>query len=593
MFIKVTQSGARRYAQLVESFRNADGKPRQRTVCTLGRLEDGGEVDSLIASLQRARGVVPVASPLDGLRFTQSRHAGDVWALSELWRSLGFDDLASAWRRSKTEVDVMACLRLMVFNRLCDPGSKLGVLRWLETVALPVGVAKSLPEHQHLLRAMDVLDEYSDTLGARLATLMRPLIDQDLSVVFYDLTTVGVTGQTDLEEDVRAYGRAKSGLVERQFMLSLVQTAEGLPIAHEVHPGNTAEAKTLLPMIRSLLARYPLKRVVLVADRGLLSVGNLDELDKLQAQLKKDGRDVALEYILAVPAARYGDFCEDLKRLSAAQAPAQEWCAETTWQNKRLVVAHVIKVDLKAELFSYAIDEDKKRYLELLDGKLLLVTNTDTPAAEVVQRYKSLADIERGFRVLKSDIEIGPVYHRLPGRIRSHALVCFMALILYRVMRLRLTAANRSESPATLLEQLKRIHQQTVQTTDGKTLTGLTEMTLTHKSLFAALELTLPALGQYSIGADKLGGPIAGTGPQITLVPENDENGRNANTLPFSSVSSLLACSHIAGDPRGCRLRLRTVGRTQGTESIDGRRQPSARRIRRGRRQPTVCTLGG
>ena len=556
MFIKVTQSGARRYAQLVESFRNVDGKPRQRTVCTLGRLEDGGEVDTLIASLQRARGVTPLASPLDGLRFTESRHAGDVWALSELWRSLGFDDLASAWRRSKTEVDVLGCLRLMVFNRLCDPGSKLGVLRWLETVALPVGVAKSLPEHQHLLRAMDVLDEYSDTLDARLATLMRPLIDQDLSVVFYDLTTVGVTGQTDLEDDVRAYGRAKSGLIERQFMLSLVQTAEGLPIAHEVHAGNTAEAKTLLPMIRSLLERYPLKRVVLVADRGLLSVSNIEELAKLQVQLKKDGRDVALEYILAVPAARYGDFADDLKRMNVAQAPDQTWCAETTWQDNRLVVAHdpqvatrraqvrdraiaelvtmgqqcsdkldgqdagkrakgrpmsdsgtkarfyhavkdahmahMIKVDLKAELFSYTIDEDKKRYLELLDGKLLLVTNTDTPAAEVVQRYKSLADIERGFRVLKSDIEIGPVYHRLPQRIRSHALVCFMALILYRVMRMRLTAAQRSESPATLLEQLKRIHQQTVQTTDGKTLTGLTEITPAQKSLFAVLELALP-----------------------------------------------------------------------------------------------------
>ena len=572
MFIKVTLSGARRYAQLVESFRNVDGKPRQRTVCTLGRLEDGGEVDTLIASLQRARGITPTPSPLEGLRFTDSRHAGDVWALSELWRSLGFDDLASAWRRSKTETDVLGCLRLMVFNRLCDPGSKLGVLRWLDTVALPVGVAKSLPEHHHLLRAMDVLDEYSDTLGDKLATLMRPLIDQDLSVVFYDLTTVGVTGQTDLEEDVRAYGRAKSGLVERQFMLSLVQTAQGLPIAHEVHPGNTAEAKTLLPMIAKLLARYPLKRVVLVADRGLLSVGNLEELDKLQTQLKKDGRDVALEYILAVPAARYGEFAEDLSQLSAAQTKEQSgdacddqpcaWCAETKWQNKRLVVAHdpevaarraqardktiaellamgqlcsdkldgqdesqragkrnktkgrpmsdsgtkarfyhavkdahmahVIKVDLKADLFSYTIDEDKKRYLELLDGKLLLVTNTDAPAQEVVQRYKSLADIEQGFKVLKSDIEIGPVYHRLPQRIRSHALVCFMALILYRVMRMRLASAKRSESPAALLEQLKRIHQQTVQTTDGKTLTGLTEMTPAQKSLFAALELALP-----------------------------------------------------------------------------------------------------
>ena len=152
----------------------------------------------------------------------------------------------------------------------------------------------------------------------------------------------------------------------------------------------------------------------------------------------------------------------------------------------------MIKVDLKAELFSYSIDEDKKRYLELLDGKLLLVTNTNEAAAVVVQRYKSLADIERGFRVLKSDIEIGPVYHRLPRRIRAHALICFMALVLYRVMRMRLKAANRSESPTTLLEQLKRIHQQTAVTAEGKTLTGLTEITLLQKSLFAALELTLP-----------------------------------------------------------------------------------------------------
>jgi transposase len=409
---------------------------------------------------------------------------------------------------------------------------------------------------------MDVLDEHSDKLGDRLATLMRPLIDQDLSVVFYDLTTVAVTGQTDLEDDVRAYGLAKSGLIERQFMLSLVQTAEGLPIAHEVHPGNTAEAKTLLPMIRGLLARYPLKRVVLIADRGLLSTANIEELDKLQAQLKKDGCDVAVEYILAVPAARYGDFADDLQKLHKDQDAVHEWCAETTWNESRLVVAHdpvaanrrtsardnkvadlvklgqqcsvkldeqdesqrtgkknkskgrpmsdsgtkarfyhavkdahmahLIKVDLKAELFSYTIDEDKKRYLELLDGKLLLVTNTNATAAEVVQRYKSLADIERGFRVLKSDIEIGPVYHRLPQRIRAHALICFMALVLYRVMRMRLKAAKRSESPSTLLESLKRIHQQTVETSEGTTLTGLTEITAAQKSLFAALNLTPP-----------------------------------------------------------------------------------------------------
>ena len=136
MFLKLTKSGGRHYAQLVESFRNETGQPRQRTICTLGRLEPGGEVDKLIAALQRARGLdpTPAGNPLDGLRFEASRCAGDVWALWQLWRSLGFDDLAVAWRCSRVEVDVLGCLRAMVFNRLCDPGSKLaccaGCRRW-------------------------------------------------------------------------------------------------------------------------------------------------------------------------------------------------------------------------------------------------------------------------------------------------------------------------------------------------------------------------------------------------------------------------------------------------------------------------------
>jgi transposase len=578
MFLKLTKSGGRHYAQLVESFRNEDGKPRQRTICTLGRLEPGGDVDKLIAALQRARGLdtTSAINPLDGLRFEGSRCAGDVWALWQLWRSLGFDDLAATWRRSRVELDVLACLRAMVFNRLCDPGSKLGVLRWLQTVALPLdfGFAEGPPLHQHLLRAMDVLDEHSAALGTRLAALMRPLIDEDLSVVFYDLTTVEVAGEAVLADDVRAYGQSKSGLVARQFMLSLVQTAEGLPIAHEVHPGNIAEAKTLLPMIKALLARYPLKRVVLVADRGLLSVNNLDELAALQTTLAREGRTVILEYVLAVPAARYGDFAEALRASAGAQPADKPWVAETTWLSsskssdpsaatqRRLVIAHdpevaerrtqarnkaitellalgeqwggkldeqdagarrrgrplsdsgakarfyhavkdanlahLIKVDLQAEAFSFTLDEAKQRYFELLDGKLLLVTNTDAPAAEVVQRYKSLADIERGFRVLKSDIEIGPVYHRLPQRIRAHALVCFMALILYRVMRMRLKAHDRHESPTRLLQQLQRIHQQTVCTADGQSLHGLTEMTPAQKSLFTALDLPIPTPAELS-----------------------------------------------------------------------------------------------
>ena len=93
-----------------------------------------------------------------------------------------------------------------------------------------------------------------------------------------------------------------------------------------------------------------------------------------------------------------------------------------------------------------------------MDGKLMLVTNVaDLRPPEVVKRYKSLADIERGFRVLKSEIEIAPVYHRLPQRIRAHAFVCFLALIVYRVMRQRLKHAKSELSPEKALAQLRKI----------------------------------------------------------------------------------------------------------------------------------------
>lgn len=565
MFIKVTSSGGRRYAQLVESYRNESGSPRQRTICTLGRVEPGGDVDKLIAGLQRAQGATgtseAVSDPLAGLQFLDARAAGDVWALSQLWQSLGLDELALAWRRSRSQLEVLALFRAMVFNRLCDPQSKLGVLRWLDTVALPVGFGldEDAPMHQHLLRAMDVIDEHHEALRDRMALLMRPLIDQDLSLVFYDLTTVQAAGMSEVQGDVRAHGKAKSGLIERQFMLSLVQTADGLPIDHQVHPGNTAEARTLLPMIRALVARYPLKRVVLVADRGLLSLSNLDELSQLQDTLQAEGIKIRLEYILAVPAARYGEFSQSLHVMVKAQELQTSWVSELDWQSRRLIVAHdpevalrrtqerrkqidelvkqgqewggqldaqdagqkrrgrplsdsgakarlyhavkeanvanLIKVDLKHEEFSFTVDEERQRYLELLDGKLLLVTNTDTPAAQVVTHYKSLADIERGFRVLKSDIEIGPVYHRLPQRIRAHAMVCFVALVLYRVMRMRLKASKREESPTRLLEQLRRIQHQTVKAQDGRKISGLTEINAEQKSLLSALKLAVPTPG--------------------------------------------------------------------------------------------------
>lgn len=555
MFIKLTRSGGHSYAQLVESFRNEEGKPRQRTIATIGRLDEtGGGVDSLLNGLLRAKGQAPIgAATSPQVEFESALALGDVWALDQLWKELGFDNLAGVFRKARYTTPVEHALRVMVFNRLCDPESKLGVLRWLETVSIPQVDAASLT-HQQLLRSMDALMDHQDAVDDVVAGLLRPLIDQDLSLVFYDLTTIRASGLTQQSDDVRRYGMAKSGLIERQFMLGVVQTAEGLPIYHEVFDGNQAESPTLPPTLKKVLGRFAhIKRLIVVADRGLLSLDNMQELGKIKLPSGQD-----LEFILAVPGRRYGEFTQILQDFQKkASAATQEVIEETRWSGLRLVIARnpeqaqeqtklrrerigalltkaqqwagkldgqdagqtsrgrklsdsgakarlyhevseahlarIIKVDLKTDLFSYTIDEAAQAQAELMDGKLLLVTNVpDHTPEEIVRCYKSLADIERGFRVLKSEIEIAPVHHRLPQRIRAHAMLCFIALIVYRVMRQRLHLAKSELSPEKALAQLRRIQRHSVRINACAPICGISTVNELQSKVFVALKLKKP-----------------------------------------------------------------------------------------------------
>ena len=158
-------------------------------------------------------------------------------------------------------------------------------------------------------------------------------------------------------------------------------------------------------------------------------------------------------------------------------------------------LAKIIKVDLASDLFTYDFDQQALERAQLMDGKLMLVTNVaDLNAPEIVARYKSLADIERGFRVLKSEIEIAPVFHRLPERIRAHASLCFMALIIHRVMRQRLRLAKSNLSPEAALRQLKRVQRHSVSINDAAPIAGISTIHQDQAAVLAALKLKKPTL---------------------------------------------------------------------------------------------------
>ncbi len=555
MFIKVTKSGTRRYVQLVESHRNEDGQPRQRTVATLGRLDTlDASLESVINGLLRVTGRSQIEETTDSaIRFESSKSLGDVWALQCLWGELGFDRIAGALGQKSRQVQLEPLIKSMVFNRLCEPDSKLGVLRWLETTAVP-GVDAQGVTHQRLLRSMDLLDENADAFDDFLASLLRPLIDEDLSVVFYDMTTIQIHGASELDDDLRAYGVSKLGGIARQCMLGVVQTADGIPLYHQVWVGNTAEVSTFKPTVQKIVDRFPVKRLIVVADRGLLSMETLSELKHIKVG------DRPIEFIMAVPGRRYSDFFDILTEVHTQADLAnatKEVIGETTWEDHRLVwahnseaaqqqtkqrrqrikdiedaalakvnrleaqdtgkrnkgrpmsdsgakawmyhearvakLAHIIQLDTKSNLFAYDIDQTALARAELNDGKLLIVTNvTDMDAASIIARYKSLADIERGFRVLKSELEIGPVYHRLPKRIRAHAAICFIALVMHRVMRQRLKAAGHAYSPDRALQLLRQIQKHRVHLPEQKTVNGISNISEEQADLYRALKLRKP-----------------------------------------------------------------------------------------------------
>lgn len=548
MYTRITRSGGRSYLQIVEGFRTESGV-RQRVVANLGRLDDldGKKLDPLIHGLQRALGRVPASAPVP--EYDTALAFGDVYALNELWSSLGLGQaVARALRSSRREFDAEALVRAMVFNRLCAPDSKLGCLDWLQTVSIPCMPAAVT--HDQLLRTMDALMDRAEAVEASVGKLMLPMLDQQLSVVFYDLTTIRIHGEATLPKDLRAFGMNKeTGGIARQFVLGVVQSAEGLPLMHTVHAGNVSETRTLKAMLAAVLERFAVERVIVVADRGLLSLDNIAELGELATTTQRQ-----LQFILAVPARRYRELGGTLEAF--AFEPGRESLAEGKFAGHRLVVAHdpkraaeqsakrrakiveleafadklvskldaqdagtsargrrasdrgaysrfqtaiadaqltrYVRADYQADRFSYGVDEAALTDAERFDGKLVLLTNVeDFSAAQIVERYKSLADIERGFRVLKSDLEIAPVFHRLPDRIRAHALICFLALVLYRVMRMRLKESGSQSSPKTALEILRRLQQHRV--TIGKQhLLGAGKISSQQLQLFEALAVKAP-----------------------------------------------------------------------------------------------------
>lgn len=351
-----------RSLHLVESYRTRAGKVRQRIIINFGPAHryTKGEVKKIIQALSLFFHLDEPTQP-EGIPPEASQDFGGTYVIFRIWEELGWSELLKRLLRGRRyDFDVVANLKVLVANRLVDPMAKLHILDWMEGVYFP-GIDRAQIDYNHLLRAMDFLIEHKGELEPRLASPLISLFDTSLDLVFYDLTSCyfEIDGEDRDQKGakrravstLRNYGYDRDGSGCPQLVLGLVMTKEGMPLCHHVFPGQTPDKTTLKEVIEDLKGRFPIRRCVVVGDRGLLTEENLQVLTAAE-----------LDYIVARPLRRNRltqkaiealrpKIKEQLRAWQKARTPvAERECVfDTIMESRRFVVAHSEEIARKTK----------------------------------------------------------------------------------------------------------------------------------------------------------------------------------------------------------------------------------------------------
>jgi transposase len=574
MFLRSTNrkkdGKSHRYFSVVENQRVAGDRTTQRTVLYLGEINDSQQsawrrtLEVFDEEKQQTRNLslfpddreVPADTldslqvDLTGLELRHPRPFGNCWLASELWRQLG---LTEFWQErlpaGREDIGWEKVLRLLVVNRLLEPGSELRVHRhWFVESAMDALLETdfAVAGKDRLYRCLDRIVEHKQELFVHLKQKWAELFAADFEVLLYDLTS------TYFEGEMEECGKAKRGYSRDsrpdcvQVVIALIVTPDGFPLAYEVMDGNTSEQKTLQPFLDRIEKSYGQARRVWVMDRGIPTEATLKKMrernisylvgtpkgsinkhekqwlelpwkqvrDSVQVKLyehqeelyvlaRSDGRqakEIAIRrkrlvrLLRKLRAMRRSLPGRDqlLLRIGAARKEAGRAFGFVT------ITLPATSETVTRANFHFRIDKVKLRQAEQRDGHYLLRSNlTAEDPAVLWTRYIQLTNIEAAFRSLKSDLGLRPIYHRLERRVEAHIFVAFLAYCLQVTLKGRLQLKAPGLSPRAVLEKLASVQMIDVwiPTRDNRwlVLPRYTQPSLEVQILLDTLHMELPA----------------------------------------------------------------------------------------------------
>ena len=466
MFVQITKSARADKTYLTylvrESFRTAKG-PRSRTVCNITDLP--APLRDIIAASLRGQSFLPAQE----VELDCALDYGGLAVLSDAWQRFGLAPLLADLGSSRQQ----GLLKAMIFGRLLFPCAKLALSEQAEGTAL----AQSCGLSAHESFDEDDLYEAMDLLNGRWVPLERGLYQnafpRGMRLVLYDLSSVYFEGKGP--DKLSRFGHSSDHRSDRpQVLLAVATDDQGVPVHLEVLRGNRTGNKTLIGLLATLRRRFGIAEVTFVFDGGMSSTVNLEALteahmqfvtrlsnatmESLLADLPQEGqlelgdRSQVVEWVRAgkryVIAGGLWRQQRDQQRRSVRMARAEKALRKLAQVKRRNVNPQKLASQagrllerLKAhKYFAYWVDpkgqlqwEKKQGAIDRetqRDGWYLLHTNC--PAAscakeEVLAHYKGLLEVEEAFCQLKSFLEVRPVFHRRPDRVRNHVRLCFLA----------------------------------------------------------------------------------------------------------------------------------------------------------------------
>jgi len=550
MYLRTTQRRRKdgslaRYVQLAHN-RRVNGVTQAEVLLNLGR-EDQLDLDALrrlAASITRftdadGGGGMPLPGAAGEFDVVSSRPLGGVWLLDGLWRQLGVDRaLGRVLGPRRFGTDVERVLFALVANRALDPCSKLAAAEWASCDVAIEGLEEM--DEDQAYRAMDLLVEADAEAGVQEAVFFAcaDLLNLEVDLLFFDTTSTYFERDEPESGDgaFRVYGHSKDHRPDLpQIVIGLAVTREGIPVRVWCWPGNTNDM-SVLKEVKDDLRGWRLGRVVTVVDRGFSSDQNLRYLTRAgghwiagermrdgspdaTAALARQGRYQAVRENLRVKEVRVGDgdaakrfvICHnpaeadreraqredtirrlegELERINAQRAKAKTTEARDAHTRSECALrdhpalGRYLRQTKSGRLL---IDRAKINAEERLDGKFLLSTSDpDLSAEDVALGYKNLLEAERGFRDLKTTIELRPVFHRLEHRIRAHVLLSWLALLLIRVAE-----RQTGQTWRRIALELGRLHLVTLTGPTG-TLTHTTKLTDLQRDVLTAVGVQPP-----------------------------------------------------------------------------------------------------